>query len=61
LTHADFGCTDRVHKAWIIVDVDSKNEARQILPPVFRGQASIVQLNRFGLKELDEFIKRHGG
>jgi len=61
LTHADFGCTDSVHKAWIIVDVDSKDEARQILPPVLRGQASIVQLNKFGLKELDDFIRRHEG
>ena len=57
LTHADFGCIDGVHKAWIIVDVDSKEEARHILPPAYRGQASIVQLNKFGLKELDEFIR----
>ena len=61
LTHADFGCFDGVHKAWIIVDVDSKEEARHILPPAYRGQASIVQLNKFGLEELDEFIRRHGG
>jgi hypothetical protein len=25
LTHADFGCKDGVHKAWIVVDVDSKD------------------------------------
>ena len=30
LTHADYGCLDGEHKAWIIVDVDSKNEARMI-------------------------------
>ena len=61
LTHADFGCTDGVHKAWIIVDVDGKDEARTMLPPSYRGQASIVQLNKFGLKELDDLIRRHGG
>jgi hypothetical protein len=61
LTHADFGCTDGVHKAWIIVDVDSKDEARHILPLAYRSQASIVQLTKFGLKELDDFIRRHGG
>ncbi|MGE5245577.1 MAG: hypothetical protein ACM3SQ_15245 [Betaproteobacteria bacterium] len=61
LTHADFGCTDGVHKAWIIVDVDGKDEARNMLPPAYRGQASIVQLNKFGLKELDDQIRRHGG
>jgi hypothetical protein len=40
LTHADFGCHDGVHKAWIVVDVDSKDEARNILPPVYRRAIS---------------------
>jgi hypothetical protein len=59
LTHADFGCCDGVHKAWIVVDVDSKDEARSILPPLYRPQATIVQLCKFGLAELDDLIKRH--
>ena len=33
LTHADFGCDDGVHKAWIVVEAESKDEARNILPP----------------------------
>ena len=61
LTHADFGCLDGVHKAWIIVDVESKGEARNILPPAYRGQASVVRLNKFGLNELDDLIRLHGG
>ena len=61
LTHADMGCLDGVHKAWIVVDVDSKDEARNLLPPVYRRQATIVQLSKFGLKELDDFIKLHEG
>ena len=61
LTHADFGCQDGVHKAWIMVDVDSKDEARSILPPAYRRQATIVQLGKFGLKELDDLLKRHEG
>jgi hypothetical protein len=59
LTHADFGCHDGVHKAWIVVDVDSKDEARNILPPVYRRQATIVQLNKFSLNELDDLIRLH--
>ena len=61
LTHADFGCNDGVHKAWIVVEVDSKDEARNILPPGYRREATIVQLNKFGLKELEDLIKRHEG
>jgi hypothetical protein len=59
LTHADFGCHDGVHKAWIVVEVDSKSEARNILPPVYRRQATIVELCKFGIDELDDLIKRH--
>ena len=59
LTHADFGCHDGVHKAWLLVDVDSKDEARNIVPPAFRRQASVVQLCKFGINELDDLIKRH--
>ena len=59
--HADFGGHDGVHKAWIVVDVDSKDEARNVLPPVYRRQATIVQLNKFGLNELDDLIKLHEG
>ena len=36
LTHTDWGCMDGEHKAWVIVDVDSKEEARRILPPILR-------------------------
>ena len=61
LTHADFGCHDGVHKAWLVVDVDSKDEARNIVPPAFRRQASVVQLCKFGIPELDDLIKRHEG
>ena len=28
MTNAEWGCGDDVHKAWFIVDMDSKDEAR---------------------------------
>ncbi len=59
LTHADFGCQDGVHKAWIIVEVDSREEARAILPLAYRPDATIVQLCKFGLQEVDDLIDRH--
>ena len=39
LSTADWGCKDGVHKAWIVVEVDSKDEARGIVPPAFRAEA----------------------
>ena len=32
LTHADWGCMDGEHAAWMIVDVDTKAEALAIVP-----------------------------
>ena len=61
LTHADWGCTDGEHKAWIVVEVDSKEEARGILPPPLRSQAKIVQLNYFTMEEIDEILHQHQG
>ncbi len=58
-THADWGCNDGEHKAWLIVDVDSKDEALRIVPPAFRSQAKIVRLNTFTLEEVDEILRHH--
>ena len=47
LTRAEWGCMDGEHKSWIIVEVDSKEEARLIVPPLFRSGAKIIQLVTF--------------
>jgi hypothetical protein len=55
----DWGCSDGVHKAWIIVEVDSKKEALYIVPPAYRPNAIIVELNKFTVEEIDDFLKHH--
>ena len=59
LTHAAFGCLDGEHKAWIIIEADSREEARFVVPSIFRPRAKIVQLNKFSLDELDEILAHH--
>ena len=59
LTRADYGCADGVHKAWAIVDVDSKDDARNVLPPELKPIASIVRLNYFTMAMVDELKQRH--
>jgi hypothetical protein len=61
LAHADFGCMDGEHKAWIIVEADSKEEVRYVVPSIFRPRAKIVQLNRFSLDEIEELLAEHQG
>ena len=59
LSRADWGCRDGDHKSWMIVDVDSKEEARRILPPALRPQARIVGLNTFTVEEIDDILRQH--
>jgi hypothetical protein len=61
MTNAEWGCSDLEHKGWIIVEVDSKDEARRVLPPAFRSQAKIVTLRKFTIEEIDEVLSSHGG
>jgi hypothetical protein len=50
---------DGVHKAFIVVEVDSKEEALSLVPQVFHSQASIVELSKFTMEEIDEVLRRH--
>jgi len=59
--HAEWGCKDGVHKAWMIVDVESRAEARGIVPLPFRAHAQVTELNVFALKEVGELLSDHRG
>lgn len=58
LTHADWGCHDGVHKAWVIVDAETHDEARNIVPAEYRKQALVVKLNHFELAAMERFLSR---
>ncbi len=59
LTHAEWGCKDGEHRSWIIVDVDSRDEARVIVPPQYRSQAKIVGLNPFTVEDIEDILPHH--
>lgn len=59
LTHADWGCKDGVHKAWFIAEVDSRDEARNIVPPTLRPQATVVELNDFTTAEIEHVLNQY--
>ncbi len=60
LTNAEWGCEDGEHKAWLLVEVENKDQARQILPSAFRSKAKIVRINKFTRQEMDELVQGHG-
>jgi hypothetical protein len=59
LTNAEWGCHDGEHKAWFIMDADSKEEARIIIPPAYRHKAKILQIERFRKEEFEDYLKYH--
>jgi hypothetical protein len=61
LTHAEWGCCDGDHRAWMIVDAESREEARAIVPPPIRDEARVVKLNRFTIDEIDKILSHHKG
>jgi hypothetical protein len=43
----EWGCKDGEHSAWAIVEAESRQHARQIVPWIVREKARIVQLVKF--------------
>jgi hypothetical protein len=61
LANADWGCYDGDHRAWIILELENKREALSVVPPGFKENAKIVQLNKFTLQDLEKMTKHHQG
>lgn len=61
LTHADWGCMDGEHKAWIIIEAKNKEEAMLVVPPLYRSIAKIVQLTTFSADDIRATEKYHQG
>jgi len=51
-THAEWGCRAGIHCAWMIAELDSREEALQLVPPQFRHEARIVELCKFTREEI---------
>jgi len=59
LRQADWGCHDGEHKAWLIVEVENKKQALQIVPSLFRSQAKIIKLHTFTREEMEKIEEVH--
>ena len=59
IVNADWGCHDGIHKAWFMMEVDTKEEAMRIIPPLFRKDTTITRLDKFSLREVEEMLADH--
>jgi hypothetical protein len=56
LSHAEWGCTDGEHKAWMIVEIESKEAALKILPSAYKKKAKITRLSQFIRRDITERV-----
>lgn len=59
LTHADWGCKDGEHKAWLVVEAESREEVLLVVPPAFRSRAKARRLNSFSLEKVEDILRYH--
>lgn len=57
LANAYWGCKEGVHKSWFINDFDSKEQAMQIIPPLLRHTATIIELTTFTKTDIVHFAE----
>jgi hypothetical protein len=57
VTNAEWGCKDGNHKAWLIIEVENKDQAMRILPPAYRENAIITTINKFTRKDMEETLE----
>ena len=60
LSHAEWGCKDGFHKAWMIVEVENRAQAMAVVPPFMRRQATVIELSRFFTDEMGAILTSHG-
>lgn len=57
ITNAEWGCEAGLHTGWLIADLDSREEALQLVPPQYRTDTRIIQLRTWSRAEIEEMKK----
>lgn len=55
LMRTDWGCEDGAHTAWVVVEAESQDEARLMVPPALRNRARLARLNKFTPEQIRRF------
>ena len=61
VTQCDFGCEDGVHCGYLIVDVESRDEARHMVPPPYRVDARVTKLRKWTREQIETMLKELEG
>ena len=58
LTHSDWGCRAGVHCGWFVAELDCSEDAMKLVPPAFRQETRIIELNSFDLEEVTRMVAK---
>jgi len=56
LTHLNWGCKAGDHSGWMIDEFASREEAMQIVPPQFREEVRIVEVEQFSKDQIAAMV-----
>ncbi len=56
LTHLNWGCKAGTHSGWLIDEFASRDEAMQIVPPQFREEVRIVEVEQFSKDQIAAMV-----
>jgi hypothetical protein len=58
MTHTEWGCEDGVHSGWLIVDLNDRRAALQLIPPQYRTSSRVVQIRPWSRADIEEMVKK---
>jgi hypothetical protein len=59
LVNADWGCEDNVHKAWIVLEAEDKEQVKLIVPANYRSNTKVTRLSKFSREKIDAIVEEH--
>ena len=56
MTNASWGCAVGDHAGWLIADLDDVEDARRMVPPQFREEARIIEVQHYTREKVAQLI-----
>ena len=57
LWNFDWGCRAGIHSGWAVIEAEDEAQARMAVPPLVRGRARIIKLNKFDASTIEDCEK----
>ena len=58
LWNFDWGCKAGIHSGWAIIGAENDSQARLAVPPLVRGRARVIKLNKFDATTIEVHEKQ---